>query len=127
MILIALAIAPGLAICLYIFHRDAYNREPKQNLLFAFLLGAVMIVPAAITEELFMRSFNNSITGVAATAFIVVALTEELVKFIILRFYAYRRKSFDEPLDGIVYSVVISMGFATLENIMYVQKFGIGT
>ncbi|RYY62741.1 MAG: GNAT family N-acetyltransferase [Chitinophagaceae bacterium] len=127
MVLIALAIAPGLAICLYIFHRDAYNREPKRNLLLAFILGAVMIIPAAITEEVFMRSFDNSITGVAATAFIVVALTEELVKFIILRFYAYRRKSFDEPLDGIVYSVVISMGFATLENIFYVQKFGIGT
>lgn len=127
MVLIALAIAPGLAICLYIFHRDAYNREPKRNLLFAFILGAVMIVPAALTEEVFMRSFDNSITGVAATAFIVVALTEELVKFIILRFYAYRRKSFDEPLDGIVYSVVISMGFATLENIFYVQKYGMGT
>ena len=127
MVLIALAIAPGLAICLYIFHRDAYNREPKRNLLFAFLLGALMIIPAALTEEVFMRSFSSSITGVAATAFLVVALTEELVKFIILRFYAYRRASFDEPLDGIVYSVVISMGFATLENIFYVQKYGIGT
>ncbi|RYY53859.1 MAG: GNAT family N-acetyltransferase [Chitinophagaceae bacterium] len=127
MVLIALAIAPGLAICLYIFHRDAYNREPKRNLLLAFILGAVMIIPAALTEQLLMPAFSNSVTGVAATAFLVVALTEELVKFIVLRFYALRRKSFDEPLDGIVYSVVISMGFATLENIFYVQQYGMAT
>ena len=57
----------------------------------------------------------------------MVALTEELGKFIILRFYAYPKKSFDEPLDGIVYGVMIGMGFATLENILYVQKFGIQT
>ncbi len=125
--LLALALAPGLAISLFIFHRDAYNREPKINLLFAFLLGALMIVPAILIERSFMQIPGKTITGTAILAFLIVALTEELSKFAVLRLYAYPRRSFDEPLDGIVYAVVISMGFATVENVFYVQQYGIGT
>lgn len=125
--LIALAIAPGIAICLFIFHRDAYNREPKLNLFFSFFLGAVIVLPVAYTESYFYQFPGKTVSGIAVSAFLVVALTEELGKFLILRFYAYPKKSFDEPLDGIVYGVMIGMGFATLENILYVQKFGIET
>lgn len=125
--LIALAIAPGIAICLFIFHRDAYNREPKLNLFVSFFLGAVIVLPVAYTELYFNQFPGHTISGVAISAFLVVALTEELGKFIILRFYAYPKKSFDEPLDGIVYGIMIGMGFATLENILYVQKFGMQT
>lgn len=119
---IALAIAPGLAICLFIFHRDAYNREPKLNMIVSFLLGAVSIIPAFFIERFFYDGFSNSIAGMAIRAFFVVALTEEACKFAALRLYSYRQKSFDEPLDGIVYAVMVSMGFATLENIMYVTS-----
>lgn len=123
--LIALAIAPGIAICLFIFHRDPYNREPKINLLVAFILGALTVFPAGYLEEALMPNVDKSIIGTAVTAFLIVALSEESVKFAVLRGYAYPRKSFDEPLDGIVYSVVVSMGFATLENYFYVQKYGV--
>lgn len=120
--LIALAIAPGLAICLFIFHRDAYNREPKLNLLLSFLLGAAVVYPVALAETSLVKYFDKSIPGTLGTAFIVVALMEELGKFAILLLYAYRRKSFDEPLDGIVYAVMVSMGFATVENLLYVTQ-----
>jgi RsiW-degrading membrane proteinase PrsW (M82 family)/ribosomal protein S18 acetylase RimI-like enzyme len=119
---IALAIAPGLAICLFIFHRDAYNREPKLNMIVSFFFGVLSVVPAIIIETYFKNSFDASITGLAVQAFFVVALTEEACKFAALRFYCYRQKSFDEPFDGIVYSVMVSMGFATLENIFYVTS-----
>ena len=119
---IALAIAPGLAICLFIFHRDAYNREPKLNMIVSFFFGVLSVVPAIIIETYFKNSFNASITGLAIQAFFVVALTEEACKFAALRLYSYRQKSFDEPFDGIVYAVMVSMGFATLENIFYVTK-----
>jgi len=125
--LIALAIAPGIAICLFIFHRDAYNREPKLNLFASFMLGAAVVFPVAYIEIFFSKFSDNTISGTAITAFLAVALTEEIGKFFVLRFYAYPKKSFDEPLDGIVYGVMIGMGFATLENILYVQKFGIQT
>lgn len=119
---IALAIAPGLAICIFIFYRDAYNKEPRLNMIVSFLLGVLSVIPAIFIEQYFYNSFNDSIAGMAAKAFIVVALTEEACKFAALRLYAYRQKSFDEPLDGIVYAVMVSMGFATLENIFYVTN-----
>jgi RsiW-degrading membrane proteinase PrsW (M82 family)/ribosomal protein S18 acetylase RimI-like enzyme len=120
--LIALAIAPGIAICLFIFHRDAYNREPKVNLIISFVLGAVTVIPAAFIERALMNSLSNSIGATAIMAFLIVALTEEMGKFLVLRFYAFRRKSFDEPLDGIVYAIMVGMGFATLENLLYVYQ-----
>jgi RsiW-degrading membrane proteinase PrsW (M82 family)/ribosomal protein S18 acetylase RimI-like enzyme len=120
--LIALAIAPGVAICLFIFHRDAYNREPKLNLIFTFLLGAATVFPAAWIENAIIDMSANSIAQMAVRAFLLVALVEELGKFAVLRLYSYPRKSFDEPLDGIVYGVMASMGFATFENILYVTQ-----
>lgn len=120
---IAIALAPGIAICLYIFHRDAYNREPKLNLLVAFFLGCLAIVPAILIEQAFDTVLDGTLVSVALFSYGVVAFSEEFSKFLGLRYYAYPKKSFDEPLDGIVYSVMVSMGFATLENIFYVFSF----
>jgi RsiW-degrading membrane proteinase PrsW (M82 family) len=60
-------------------------------------------------------------------AFFKVALIEEFSKFIFVRFVLYRNKNFNEPFDGIVYSVIVSMGFATVENIVYVFQYGFAT
>jgi len=120
---IALALAPGIAICVFIFYKDVYNREPKLNLIVSFILGCLAIVPAILFEQAFSYTVDGSLTGVAVFAYAVVGFSEEASKFLGLRFYAYRKKSFDEPLDGIVYSVMVSMGFATLENVMYVTNY----
>jgi len=120
--LLALAIAPGIAICLFIFHKDAYNREPKLNLIITFLLGVISIIPAGFIELYISNDKQNDIVSIAIRAFLLVALIEELVKYAALRLYAYPKKSFDEPLDGIVYGVVASMGFATAENILYIYQ-----
>ena len=120
---IALALAPGIAICLFIFYKDVYNREPKLNLIVSFILGCVAIFPAIWFEQAFSYTIDGTITGVAIFSYAVVGFSEEASKFLGLRFYSYRQKSFDEPLDGIVYGVMVSMGFATLENVMYVMKY----
>jgi RsiW-degrading membrane proteinase PrsW (M82 family) len=60
-------------------------------------------------------------------AYGVVALSEEGSKFLMLRFFAFRRRSFDDPFDGIIYAIMIGMGFATLENIGYVTQYGLST
>jgi RsiW-degrading membrane proteinase PrsW (M82 family) len=121
---IAIAAAPGIAICIYIFYRDIYNKEPKLNLVISFLLGALAILPAIELERYFSKGLlDGSIRSVAIFSFLVVGLSEEVCKFAGLRFFAYNKKTFDEPLDGIVYSLMVSMGFATIENIMYVIKF----
>ena len=120
---IALALAPGLAISLYFFYTDVYNREPKLNLIMSFVFGCIAIVPAIFFEQAFNYVIDGTVAGVAIFSYAVVAFSEEGSKFLGLRFYSYRTKSFDEPLDGIVYSVMVSMGFATLENLMYVLKY----
>ncbi len=124
MLLLALSIAPGLAICFYIFHKDIYNREPKITLLFSFILGMLAIIPAFLIESILIPLFGKSVLATAVVAFGVVGLIEEFFKFIVVRYYCFSRKSFDEPLDGIIYAVVVSMGFATIENIGYVMQHG---
>ena len=120
---IALAIAPGLAISIFIFYRDAYNREPRLNMMMSFFWGVLMVIPAYFIERYFIFFTDRTVLGYALQAFLVVALTEELCKFAAIRVYSYRQRSFDEPLDGIVYSVMVAMGFATLENIFYVLSY----
>jgi protease PrsW len=127
MILLALAIAPGLIICFYIFYKDMYNPEPRSKLFISFILGAAVVIPAGFIEQAATPYFSNSIQSTALFAYGVVALTEEMGKFAVLRYYAYPKASFDEPLDGIVYSIMVSMGFATIENILYVSSHGFGT
>lgn len=120
---IALALAPGIAIILYIFYKDVYNREPKLNLAVSFLLGCAAIVPAVILEKYFAFTNDGTVLGVAIFAYLVVGGSEELSKYVGLRYYSFPKKSFDEPLDGIVYSVMVSMGFATVENVLYVVNY----
>lgn len=120
---IALAIAPGIAISLFILYRDSYNREPRLNMIMSFVWGMLTVIPAFFIEGYFIFFTTDTMLGFALQAFLVVALTEELCKFAALRVYAYRQRSFDEPLDGIVYSVMVAMGFATVENLMYVLSY----
>ena len=126
-----LAIAPGVAISSYIILKDEYNREPRKHLLISFFLGVFSIVPAVLLETPLVwtssYAFFNSTLGNAVKAFLLVALPEEIAKFIMLKTYAYRQPEFDEPFDGIVYAVMVGMGFATAENIMYVYEYGVAT
>jgi len=59
-------------------------------------------------------------------AFFVVGLGEELLKYLVVVLYAFRKPSFNEPFDGIVYAVMVSLGFAAFENIIYVMEGGLG-
>lgn len=129
--LLALAVAPGFAICLFIYLIDKYDPEPTSLLIKSFLLGMVCValplVVQGLAVSLGLRENNGTILGTAAFAYGVVGISEELAKFLVLLLFAYPKKAFNEPLDGIVYAVMIGMGFATLENIAYVAKYGIGT
>jgi RsiW-degrading membrane proteinase PrsW (M82 family) len=128
MLLFALAIAPGLAICLFIYSRNKYGKESLRYLVISFILGMVSTLPALvfqlISNDVRKDFSSHSILSIAWYAYIVVGLSEEASKFLMLRLYAYPRKEFKEPFDGIVYAVMIGMGFATLENIEYVERFG---
>lgn len=125
--LLAIALAPTIAIILFILYRDKFNREPPVVLLVSFFYGILSTIPA-MALELGAGYFNlQGIEGTVIFAFLGVALVEEFVKFVPLRLYSFTRRSFDEPLDGIVHGVMVGMGFATLENIMYVYEHGMDT
>jgi len=130
--LFALALAPGITIVFFIITKDKYNKEPVRVLLYAFLLGILSTIPA-ILIQLFLKGALHVSMGSTSVlyyflyAFGAVGFSEELCKYFMLRYYAYPHKAFDEPLDGIIYGVLISMGFATLENINYVMTYGFGT
>lgn len=127
MLLLALALAPVTVIIWYILFKDKLNKEPWKMLFRTFVFGIVSIIPAIILEVVgsqYLGPVDNA--GKAwIEAFIIVALSEELCKYFFLRKFVFKRSEFDEPYDGIVYAVMISMGFAALENVMYVFQGGV--
>lgn len=127
MIALALALAPTLAIVLFILYRDKFDREPATVLFGSFLYGVLATMPAmALEMGAGYFGLEETVQGTVLYVFFGVALVEEFVKFVPLRFYAFNRRSFDEPLDGIVHGVMVGLGFATLENLLYVYEHGIG-
>ena len=126
------SITPVFIVILYIYFKDRYEKEPKELLLYNFLLGG--FVSILITTVLYYV-FNiilplpdhTSVTQQLTKAFCVVGFTEEFSKYLIVRYYAQTHKEFNEPFDGIVYAVVVSMGFAATENVFYVLEGGYAT
>jgi RsiW-degrading membrane proteinase PrsW (M82 family) len=104
---------------------------PLRTLVISFLLGMAATIPVflfqAMEHDVRDGRAHHSIWDYAWFAYVVVAFSEEGSKYLMLRFYAYPRKAFNEPFDGIVYAVMVGMGFATVENIEYVRQFGFRT
>lgn len=128
--LLAIALAPGIAIGIYIYLKDKHEREPLSLLLISFFYGVLSTaVTLAISWPLeFLVTINQqNVVHQFGNAFFKVALVEEFSKFIFIRFILYYNKNFNEPFDGIVYACMVGMGFATLENILYVFQYGAPT
>ena len=129
LILLGIAMAPGVAIGLYIYLNDKHEREPIGLLLRAFFFGTIAVaITYVLTQQInkFISIDPKNLTEQAIHAFLIVALVEESSKFLFVRGVLYRNVNFNEPFDGIVYSVMVGMGFATLENIVYVMNEGVG-
>lgn len=119
--LFVIAIIPAFVIIFGIYLSDRYDREPLKILMATYLLGAFSVIPSIIVEE--MLNFINIFPGILSnlfTAFIIAGFTEEYFKRLVVLRLPYKTKYFDEKLDGIVYAVFSAMGFATVENIIYV-------
>lgn len=130
--LILLAIAPVFSIILYIYIQDKYEKEPSRILISSFLFGAIVSIIIVFilyffTGRLIPITDKFSIWQQFIQAFIVVALVEEFSKYVIVKYYAQPKKAFNEPYDGIIYAVMVSMGFACTENLMYVIDGGYQT
>ncbi|MDR7871519.1 MAG: PrsW family glutamic-type intramembrane protease [Tissierellaceae bacterium] len=119
--LFIIAITPVIVLLLAIYLTDKSDREPTKLLLLTFLFGALAVIPTIIVEEFLIR-FNvfSGTLQAAYNAFIVAAFTEEYFKRLVILKLPFRTSYFNEKLDGIVYGVFAHLGFAVVENIMYV-------
>lgn len=134
MILLAVSIAPILLLLIYLYKRDKYEKEPQKLLFKAFIFGALTVIPILFIEtwlgDYWDAKYNyidNKIQTAAFNAFAVAAFTEEFFKYLVFILIVWKNRNFNEKFDGIIYAVYISLGFAAIENIMYVIGNGMGT
>lgn len=146
-ILMAIALFPAIVLCIYVFIKDRVEKEPIGLLLKLFVVGAILVFPAATIEgvltamlegfflpetpilveegvnfynhEAYMYIFTDNTIG--------IALVEEGLKFLVLICLTRKSREFDSLFDGLIYAVFVSLGFAALENIFYVAEYGLYT
>ena len=126
---ILLALIPALVLIFYVVWRDRLHPEPGGQLVKAFFMGFLTIPLALLFASLIGQIFMllPPIEGVGAllvTSLMQAAIPEESAKLLILWLFLRRCRHFDEHMDGIVYAVCVGMGFATVENILYVTGSG---
>ncbi|NND51524.1 MAG: PrsW family intramembrane metalloprotease [Flavobacteriaceae bacterium] len=130
MTLLILALSPGLAIILYFYLKDIHEPEPFGQLAISFLYGIIsMLIATGIIYLIFKEIHfdSESFTDMAIKAFLIIGVIEEGSKFLFIRGILYKNDNFNEPFDGIIYSVMVGMGFALTENIFYVINGDGGT
>lgn len=133
LIQLIVAVAPALFLMKKVYDLDKIEKEPPALLRKLFLFGCLSVIPGIILEILYSRFVSPLFIAAPTTVYLLtenflgVALMEEGVKFFFLYNKAYRHPAFNYRFDGVVYAVFVSLGFALVENVLYVLKFGIGT
>jgi RsiW-degrading membrane proteinase PrsW (M82 family) len=127
--LLIISLAPVFVIAVYIYFRDKYEKEPIGQLVKSLIIGCLIPIPIVFTEHFLVNIMPELSGGWPAfyNAFIVAGTTEEVFKYLALFFLIWRNRHFNDKFDGIVYAVFISLGFAAIENIMYVFQHGEAT
>ncbi len=127
-ILMVSAVVPSMMLLWYFRARDVFP-EPAKVLRATFGLGVLTVIPVLIVALPIQSAISTVESPVLLgflKAFLTAAGPEELFKYLVVLFYCSRHKEFDEPMDGVVYGATASLGFATLENVLYVSTGGIG-
>lgn len=124
-ILLTVAIAPGLALFSYLYLRKKIAKEPSRTVFHAFIYGAIMTFPILFIQHVFEEEqvFHNEFFRNALFS----SSLEEFFKWIILFTLVYKTIEFEDAYDGILYGASVSLGFATVENILYLLTFGLDT
>ena len=121
MALLLATILPSILIILFFVYSDKFT-EPRSEIVKVFFYGILITIPAFFLNTYIGDFFLNStkVSENLISSFLTAAPVEEGLKLSILYYLVYRMKDFNEPMDGIVYGVTVSLGFATLENFYYV-------
>ena len=130
--LLMIALLPAALLTIYIYKKDRVEREPVRLIVRLLVMGAVSCIPAsalelAISRGIELFGFRNPYVAAFLESFVVAALCEELVKRFFLRRATWNDAAFNYQFDAIVYAVSVSLGFAALENVLYVMQSGVET
>ncbi len=125
-------VAPAVVwLCFWLFE-DRCDPEPKRYIFFTFVAGMVAVVPVLFIEQSLIGYVDPNVAlGASAGPLLLLlwAISEELFKFGAAYFVALRTYVFDEPLDAVIYMVSAALGFAAVENSLFIfgdlVKFGI--
>lgn len=128
---VTLAIVPCIVIALGVYLWDQHRPEPFWLVAISFLLGGLALglnlLIGWYPNQLF-KGGEETIFQAAVHVFLIIAVPEEFCKFImVLLLMRFTRSNFTEPIDGIVYTVMVGMGFACVENLIYVLEGGAET
>ena len=120
MSLLLATILPSLLIILFFVNSDKF-KEPTTEIIKVFSYGILITIPAfylntSVANYYSLIGVDEKLVG----SFLTAAPIEEGLKLAVLYFFVFKMKDFNEPMDGIVYGVCASLGFATLENFYYV-------
>ncbi len=126
MSILLISFAPVIIILFYIYRRDKYEKEPIGLLLISLASGAIITLPILFIEIFLMELayFQHILSNALYEGFIVASMTEELFKYLAFIIFIWRNKNFNELFDGIIYASYISLGFAAVENVIYVFSHG---
>ena len=114
-LILVISLAPALFWLWFFYKQDCYEPEPLSLVAKMYFLGMVAAGVALFVEN----SIIPYVPGLLFPA-LAVPVTEELAKFSMVVLFVFRDAEFDEPMDGIVYATATALGFATLENVLYV-------
>ena len=130
-ILIIIAVLPALILLGFIYMRDRKEKPPVKLMVLLLALGAGTIIPAAIAEFIgqliVAQTDTDHQTMLLVLCFLVIGIVEELGKYLVTVCTTWKSREFQHSYDGVIYMVCASLGFAILENILYVASGGIGT
>ena len=130
-ILIIIAVLPALILLGFIYMRDRKEKPPVKLMVLLLALGAGTIIPAAIAEFIgqliVAQTDTDHQTMLLMLCFLVIGIVEELGKYLVTVCTTWKSREFQHSYDGVIYMVCASLGFAILENILYVASGGIGT
>jgi len=124
-LLLLIAVLPGLAIGNFIYLKDRKEPEPYGLLLISVFYGVVaFFISQGIGYLLhnFMFAREGDMTRKVLNAFLLIGLLSEGFKFLFLRGFTFYYKNFNQPFDGIVYSIMVGIGFATTENVLHIMS-----
>ena len=130
-ILIAAAVVPAAVLLWQIYRADKMDKEPVGLLATLVAYGIAATALAKVTERLGVTALDYTLGGGMLydllLYFVVVGLSEEGFKYLLLKKRTWNSREFDHQFDGVVYAVFVSLGFALWENIGYVLSYGLST